>query len=157
MSLFQQMINAECELRTFYLDGEFYSTAIVNSGTTDIKLSVKRDMNVKMIAYDLPEDIRQKLTVLMRKLNLNTGSIDIIKSREGEYYFLEVNPIGQFSGYGFSCNYQLERRVAEWLIRNDHSQKHLLYEKKNKVHEYIREGAGEQDTGVLQIHEQIYS
>jgi hypothetical protein len=151
MSLFQQMVNAECEIRTFYLDGDFYSTAILHSGTTDIKLSVKRDMNVKMVAYDLPADVKQKLRLLMKQLNLNTGSIDIIKSKDGIHYFLEVNPIGQFTGYGFSCNYHLEKIVAEWLIKKDHQRS--SYEKKSKIHERIPAGFAGQNSPVLQVHE----
>jgi ATP-GRASP peptide maturase of grasp-with-spasm system len=136
MSLFQELVKADCEIRTFYLDGDFYSTAIVNSNTIDVKLSVKRDQNVKMIAYDLPEDIKQKVRLLMKQLGLNTGSIDIIRSKKGEHYFLEVNPIGQFTGYGFACNYQLEKKIAQWLTRNDHK-KHLHYEK-DQVLERVR-------------------
>jgi ATP-GRASP peptide maturase of grasp-with-spasm system len=135
MSLFQELVKADCEIRTFYLDGDFYSTAIVHSNTIDVKLSVKRDQNVKMIAYDLPADIKQKIRLLMKTLDLNTGSIDIIRSKEGEHYFLEVNPIGQFSGYGFACNYQLEKKVAQWLIRNDRK-KDLHYEK-DQVYERV--------------------
>lgn len=134
MSLFQKLVKAECEIRTFYLDGDFYSTAIVHSQTIDVKLSVKIDQNVKMIAYDLPADVKQKVRQLMKKLNLNTGSFDIIRDKEGEHYFLEVNPIGQFSGYGFACNYQLEKKVAQWLVKNDHKkqphyEKSQLYER----------------------------
>lgn len=136
LSLFQQMAQSECEIRTFYLDGDFYSTAIVHSGTTDIKLSVKRNPDVKMIAYDLPDETKQKLRLLMKQLKLNTGSIDIIKGGDGEYYFLEVNPIGQFTGYGFPCNYQLEKKVAEWLVKNDH-QPLPYHEEKNKVYQHI--------------------
>ena len=133
-SLFQEMIKAECEIRTFYLDGEFYSTALVNSTTVDIKLSVKRDENLRMISYDLPECIKEKIRLLMHKLNLNTGSIDIIRDSKGGHYFLEVNPIGQFAGYGYASNYQLEKKVAEWLIINDvkkiaHNERNAIYER----------------------------
>ncbi len=135
VSLFQKMVKAEFEIRTFYLDGDFYSTAIMHGNTLDIKLSVNRDMNVKMIAYELPEDIKDKIIILMKKLDLNTGSIDIIRSQSGEHYFLEVNPIGQFSGYGFACNFQLEKKIAEWLIKKDQQKK--THHEKNQVYECL--------------------
>lgn len=50
----------------------------------------------------------------MTALDLNSGSIDFIKSGNN-YYFLEVNPIGQFGNVSTDCNYSLERKIAEFL------------------------------------------
>ncbi|MDF2516712.1 MAG: hypothetical protein K0R59_2008 [Sphingobacterium sp.] len=122
-SLFQQRIYAEFEIRSFYLDGEFFSTAILNSETLDVKRSVGfHAERVKMVPIELPEDIRERLKLLMVKLGLNCGSIDLIKGKDGEFYFLEVNPIGQFLGYSNACNYQIETKIANWLIENDHGE-----------------------------------
>ena len=118
VSLFQSTIKAEYEVRTFYLDGEFFSTAILNSSETDIKLSVRRDEKIKMISYNLPIDLKSKLDKLMKKLDLNSGSIDMLKTEEGEFFFIEVNPVGQFLGYGTQNNYKLEKKVSDWLIKN---------------------------------------
>lgn len=53
----------------------------------------------------------------MKELNLQMGSIDMLYTNEGKYVFLEVNPSGQFLGYSSSCNYNLDRVVAEYLIK----------------------------------------
>lgn len=118
ISLFQSTIKAEYEIRTFYLDGEFFSTAILNSSETDIKLSVRRDEKIRMIAYKLPSHIENKLDKLMRKLGLNSSSIDMLKTESGEFFFIEANPVGQFLGYGSQNNYKLDKKVADWLIKN---------------------------------------
>ena len=52
----------------------------------------------------------------MKHIGLNTGSIDMIKSVDGNYYFLEVNPSGQFGMTSFPCNYNLHEKVADYLI-----------------------------------------
>ena len=52
----------------------------------------------------------------MRLADLETGSLDLIYSKTGQYYFLEVNPGGQFSMVSIPCNYNLEKKVAEYLI-----------------------------------------
>jgi glutathione synthase/RimK-type ligase-like ATP-grasp enzyme len=120
LSLFQNFINADYELRVFYLDGEFYATAIINSKTTDIKLSVSFGVSqINMAAVTLPADIQKKLRLLMGKLSLNAGSIDLLQTAEGKTYFLEVNPIGQFEGYAVGLNYYLDEKIADWLIKND--------------------------------------
>ena len=55
----------------------------------------------------------------MKSLDLKTGSIDMILTPEGDYYFLEVNPVGQFSMTSSPCNYNLEKRIAEYLMKYD--------------------------------------
>ena len=119
LSLFQERIKAEFEIRTFYLDGEFYSTAIINSKTIDIKLSVRDSSQTFMSAFDLPESVKDKVRTTMKRINLNTGSMDILKTVDDKFFFLEVNPVGQFSGYAQVGNYQLEKAVADWLIKQD--------------------------------------
>src|SRR5690606_41647080 len=63
----------------------------------------------RTVAFNLPSDIENKLTKLMNVLSLNFGSIDMIVSKNREYYFLEVNPVGQFGMVSFPCNYNIER------------------------------------------------
>jgi len=119
VSLFQEKADAAFEIRTFYLDGKLYPTAILHSATVDIKLSVRVNADICMAAYSLPPEIEEKLRQLMDHLDLNTGSIDIIKTKQGDYVFIEVNPIGQFTGYGNAANYPLAMEVAKWLAQHD--------------------------------------
>jgi D-alanine-D-alanine ligase-like ATP-grasp enzyme len=51
----------------------------------------------------------------MNKLDLNCGSIDMIVTPKNEYVFLEVNPVGQFGMVSYPCNYNLEKKIAEYL------------------------------------------
>jgi len=55
----------------------------------------------------------------MLEVGLNCASIDLIKSTNGKYYFLEINPVGQFGMVDFPCNYGLHKIVAEELIFMD--------------------------------------
>ena len=124
-SLFQELIEAEYEIRTFYIDGEFYSSAILRSQKKkDYNVDVKLDfdkIDTDWVTYDLPNPIKRKIIKLMKRIDLITGSIDIIKSTNGKYYFLEVNPVGQYLAPSFLCNYNLPKIIAEWLIKKDRS------------------------------------
>lgn len=55
----------------------------------------------------------------MKLMDLNTGSIDMIKNKNNEYIFLEVNPVGQFSMVSYPCNYYIEEKIASYLINKD--------------------------------------
>ena len=70
----------------------------------------------RYVPYVLPKNIELKITQLMQKLDLNTGSVDLIKNHDGNYVFLEINPVGQFGMVSEPCNYYLEKIIAEYLI-----------------------------------------
>lgn len=114
-SLIQEEIEKDFEIRAFYLDGKFYCGAIFSQLDQQTKVDF-RNYNFKqpnrMIPYVLPLNIEKKFRQLMLRLNLNTGSLDIIKSTDGKYYFLEINPSGQFGMISRPCNFNLEQKIA---------------------------------------------
>jgi glutathione synthase/RimK-type ligase-like ATP-grasp enzyme len=128
-SLIQQEIEKEFEIRSFYLDGKFYSAAIFSQLDNQTKIDF-RNYNFhkpnRLIPYDIPVEIQKKLHRLMQKLQLNTGSLDILKSKDHKYYFLEVNPNGQFGMISKPCNFNLEHKIALYLknqIENNGTEK----------------------------------
>ena len=71
------------------------------------------------VPFKLNLEIENKLSEFMKRSDLETGSIDIILTPQGEYYFLEVNPTGQFGWVSVDCNYYIEREIALNLINNE--------------------------------------
>lgn len=118
-TLFQKMIDKSYELRIFYLEGEFFASAIFSQSDAQTMVDFRkynRDKPNRTPPYELPEPQKKRLCALMNELNLNSGSIDIIVDTSGEYYFLEVNPVGQFGQVSIPCNYQIEKKIAKNLI-----------------------------------------
>jgi len=121
-SLFQELIEKEFEIRIFYLDGDCHAMAIFSQQNTKTQIDFRNydlDKPNRVVPFCLPNAIEEKITLLMEQLNLRHGSIDMIKARSGTYVFLEVNPVGQFGMVSKPCNYFLEKKVAEILIKND--------------------------------------
>lgn len=58
----------------------------------------------------------KKIQKFMNKIGLKTGSIDVILTPENEFYFLEINPTGQFGWVSQNCNFYLEKEIAKFLI-----------------------------------------
>jgi glutathione synthase/RimK-type ligase-like ATP-grasp enzyme len=69
----------------------------------------------RMVPYTLPKHIESKLLQLMKNLELETGSVDLIKTVDGKYYFLEVNPVGHYEIISYICNYNINREIAKYL------------------------------------------
>lgn len=118
--LLQKEIDKNLEIRVFYIDGRFYSMAICSAFDKQTKMDFRRYNDSypnRVIPYCLPLEIEQKLNSFMMAMSLNCGSIDLILDTIGDYYFLEVNPVGQFGMVSFPCNYYLEREIASFLIQ----------------------------------------
>ncbi|WP_109436335.1 grasp-with-spasm system ATP-grasp peptide maturase [Aquimarina sp. AU119] len=121
-SLFQGYVEKDIELRAFYIEEKFYTMAIFSQLDSQTKIDFRNYNDEKPnrnVPYLLPEEIEIKIKRLMKELNLNTGSIDLIKTPDKKYVFLEVNPTGQFGFVSKPCNYYLEDVIAEELIRHD--------------------------------------
>ncbi|PQA94978.1 ATP-GRASP peptide maturase, grasp-with-spasm system [Chryseobacterium piscicola] len=121
-SLFQIQIEKKFEIRSFFLKGKFYSMAIMsqfNDKTmVDYRKYDQKNPN-KNIPFKLPTDIQNKLIQIFNHFKLNTGSVDLIVDIHDNYYFLEINPVGQFGMTSRPCNYGLEKIMAEELIKID--------------------------------------
>ncbi len=120
-SLFQEKIESKFEIRVFYLDGQFYATAIIinkDNDLTDIKLNFESE-NINWIPYQLPKSYEKQLDLFFKSINLNTCSFDVILSEDNEYILLELNPGGQYSAPSSRCNYNIEKKIAEWLIKEN--------------------------------------
>ncbi len=121
LTLFQEYIRGEFEIRVFYLDGKFYASAIIVTKSEEI-IDIKKHYNTKnihWIPYQLPSHYEKKLNQFMKHISLNTGSLDILKTKDDKYVMLEINPVGQYSAPGYRCNYYLEEKIAKWLIKHD--------------------------------------
>lgn len=117
-SLIQNYIEKKYELRIFYLEDEFYSMAIFSQKdkTTTIDFrNYNSETPNRTVPFLLPESIKKGLIELTKKIGINSGSIDMIVTPENDYIFLEVNPVGQFGMTSYPCNYNLEKRIAEFL------------------------------------------
>jgi ATP-GRASP peptide maturase of grasp-with-spasm system len=121
-SLFQERVEKVYELRVFYLDGEFHAMAIFSQNDPQTRADFRqynRERPNRNVPYRLRPELAERLLRLMDGLELETGSIDLLVARDGREVFLEVNPVGQLGMVSHQCNYQLERRIAQLLLRKE--------------------------------------
>lgn len=121
-SFFQEYVEKEFEIRTFYLYGELYSMAIFSQNDDQTSVDFRnynRDRPNRNVPFKLSDELEKQIIAFMKSAQLNVGSIDIIKAKKGGFYFLEVNPVGQFGMVSHPCNYYLEKKLAKHLIDED--------------------------------------
>lgn len=118
-SLIQEKIEKRYEVRIFFLFGKCYPMAILSQRDPQTSLDFRRYNQVipnRMMGCCIPQELDDKIIKFMELAGHNCGSLDFIKSQEGEYIFLEVNPVGQFGFVSTNCNYGIEKLIAEKLI-----------------------------------------
>jgi len=105
---FQKYIEKEYELRIVYFGGKVY---VCKVHSQDSKIPEARfdwrcydNPSVKWELSFIPKDFERKIKKLMKELDLEWGSLDFVKAKDGKYYFLEVNRPG--------CHYWLELFVG---------------------------------------------
>lgn len=119
-SLFQYPVEKSAEVRAFYLDGKFYSLAMLISALDEPVIDYRAVTGkIRYARYKLPEEVERKLDRFMKMMGLNTGSIDLLIDREGVYHFLEVNPTGQIGWVSDYGNYFLEEKIARYLLNKE--------------------------------------
>ncbi len=125
-SYIQSEISKQYEIRSFFFLNEVYSIAIFSQENNRTELDFRNyddDKPNRMSKYTLPLNVTMKIIKLMKKLNMKSGSIDLIKNTNNEYIFLEVNPVGQFGFVSNSGNYYIEKIIAQKLVEIDENEK----------------------------------
>lgn len=115
-SIFQSYIEKNYEIRVTVVDGKVFSAKVESQQNEKTKIDWRKD-KLKFTKYKLPDDISEKCLKLVKNLNLNFGAIDLIKSKKGEYVFLEINPNGQWAWIEFDTNLQISEAIISFLTR----------------------------------------
>ena len=117
-TFFQDKIEKDYEIRSFYLNGKTWSTAIMSQNDQQTQTDHRKYNEAvpnRNVPYNLPDVLEARLDKLFKALDVNCGAADFIKGKDGRFYFLEINPLGQFLGLSAICNYALEKEIALFL------------------------------------------
>lgn len=118
LTTFQEKLDKSYEIRCFYWNQRCYSQALFTQTNEKTKLDSRNyddENKTRSLPINLPNYLEMKIKKLMKILELETGSIDFVKTKNGKFVFLEVNPRGQFGYLSKSSNYNLEKIIAENL------------------------------------------
>ncbi len=118
----QELIEPMCELRVYVVRDQVFASEVRDTqsdqalaeGVRDFRISFEND-TFEAAPYVLPDKVRDNCVRLVRALGLNTGAIDIIVDRRGRYYFLEINPNGQWAFVAPETVSQIGRTLARLL------------------------------------------
>lgn len=113
--LIQECLEKKIDIRVTYIGNKLYAAMILEDGKGidgDWRKTTKEKL--QYIPIDLPNDIELKIRAYMKKLGLIFGGIDLALC-DKKYYFIEVNPTGEWSWLMKSTGYQLDKSIVDWM------------------------------------------
>jgi glutathione synthase/RimK-type ligase-like ATP-grasp enzyme len=95
--LFQQRIDKAFELRVTIMGNSFFAARIDPPDEARDAIDWRPHRSrIRLSPFSLTDEFKARCRAYMRRAGLVFGCFDFIVSKDGEWFFLEVNPMGQF-------------------------------------------------------------
>ena len=117
--IFQNYVEKDYEIRATVIDSNVMAVKIDSQAAPGETKIDWRKYNVPQTPhsrYFLPDTIAKKLIDFNHIAGLNFSAFDLIRSKNGEYVFLETNPSGQWLWLENLTGYEITRGIAEALL-----------------------------------------
>lgn len=113
--IIQECLEKKTDIRVTVIGDRIFAVSILKNGLQiegDWRQTTSEELNY--VPMDLPKEVEQKILNLMDNLNLVFGGIDLALV-EGKYYFIEVNPTGEWGWLVSSTNLPIEKAIVDCL------------------------------------------
>lgn len=97
MHLFQEWVPKEYEVRLTVVDGNFFA-ARIDSESEAAHIDWRSDYDsISYTTIETPTEIQLRVSGLLRSLRLRFAALDFVVDPDGQWWFLECNPNGQWA------------------------------------------------------------
>lgn len=113
----QKYIQKQYEVRYTFVNGEHFVCKIESQLSDKSKIDFRRYdfANTPYLAIEAPVNIKEMVTLFMSKLNLNYGALDFIVDPNDNWFFLEVNPVGQYGWIEHLAGLKITNAILRYL------------------------------------------
>jgi len=113
--IFQEFIPGGLDVRVTVV-GDRVFPAEIRAGESGYEYDFRVDTaHAPIRVHPLPEFVQQRVLRLMRRLGLHYGAIDLRRTPDGDYVFLEVNPAGQWLFVEIATGQPISDTLAQLL------------------------------------------
>ena len=119
--IFQKRIEKEYDIRVTVVGNQVYAAAIHSQEHEETKIDwrlwdMHHDVDLKHSKFDLPNRIARLCLKITQEFNLNFSAIDLIYSTDNKYYFLEMNPNGQWAWIEEKVGFPIRDSIINCLV-----------------------------------------
>lgn len=116
-ALFQQKIPKRYDWRiTTVGDRAFSARAAFDPQMSPVDWRQEQDASTRFARADPPRDVLERLLRLARDSDLVYGAHDLIETENGEFFFLETNPAGQWGWLELTAGLPIGQAIADELV-----------------------------------------
>jgi hypothetical protein len=112
--IYQRNIAKAYEVRVTVVGTTVFAAAVDSQAVAATQQDWRRT-KLPFKAYDLPAAEAHRCVALVQALHLRFGAIDLIKGTDGQYYFLEINPNGQWAWLETDCGLPISQAIITEL------------------------------------------
>ncbi|AKH43020.1 Ribosomal protein S6 modification protein [Croceibacterium atlanticum] len=97
--ILQEEVRKRSDVRVIVVDDQVFATAIDSQDFEETAVDWRRGVRTDLVhrATALPGDVERACVAVTRALGLRYSAIDLVEDKDGEYWFLEANPNGQWA------------------------------------------------------------
>ena len=116
-SIIQNYIEKDIDIRVNIFGNKVFSTAIHSQRVPEATCDWRRAniLSIPHEDYKLPSKIENLCLKMLESYGLKFGAFDLIKTKKGEYIFIELNPNGQWAWIEHLTNQPLRHTLIELL------------------------------------------
>lgn len=117
--LFQALVPKSCDVRAVVVDDRVFCARITApTGVVDWRAEYQ---NLRYEAVECPEEIRSSLLAFLADFGLHFGAFDFAVTADGTWWFLELNPNGQWAWLEAAAGLPVTAAIAELLQNGEPS------------------------------------
>lgn len=116
----QEYIDKAFEVRYTVVDSKHFACKIDSQSSKKTSVDWRRyDIpNTPHYQIEPPSFIVKKVNLLMKRIGINYGALDFIVTNNGEWFFLEINCLGQWLWIEDLTGMPISQEISEWLINH---------------------------------------
>lgn len=112
--IIQQNIKKEYEIRVTVVNDKVFAASVYSQSNENTKIDWRKE-SLNFNAIEIPKEISEKCVQLLNALQIKFGAIDLIKTPNGEYIFLEINPNGQWAWIEMQTGQNISDEIIKYL------------------------------------------
>lgn len=112
----QTALTNKLDIRVTVVEDHVFAASIKSNGRSISGDWRAQKVDTQFSEYKLPEEIARRCRCLVRLLGLRFGGIDLAL-HDGDYYFLEVNPTGEWAWLVDAAGLPIDAVIADALVR----------------------------------------
>lgn len=118
-SIFQQEIIKRFDVRVTVVGPKVFPVAIWSQENTETEVDWRKGGNINLVHehIDIPSNIKDKCIELVKMLGLKFGAIDLICDKNNNYWFLEINPNGQWAWIENQTKLPIASTIVDELLK----------------------------------------